>query len=239
MEDWYHALLQASLQPDSSMSTKLSDGASSDIIPDVFSKVDGPIGSTFSQHDMASLLVSLDSLPDPLPLRWLNALVGRIFFSVYRTAWLENYIISKMMKKINRVKTPGFLGDIKVVEVDVGRRAPGFSRPMLKALTSEGEASMEIAVHYVGEVRITISTTLNSLPRISLQALHNSHRLGCRAQIARRQPVASRKASTEQPSLVRLYNHAQDGDRHRAGRQRKEGPVGHGHSSHRGQLKSF
>lgn len=160
MEDWYHALLQASLQPDSSMSAKLPDDASSDVIPDVFSKVDGPIGSTFSQHDMASLLVSLDSLPDPLPLRWLNALVGRIFFSVYRTAWLENYIISKMMKKINRVKTPGFLGDIKVVEVDVGRRAPGFSRPMLKALTSEGEASMEIAVHYVGEVRITISTTL-------------------------------------------------------------------------------
>ncbi len=110
--------------------------------------------------DMASLLDSLDSLPDPLPLRWLNALVGRIFFSVYRTAWLENYIVSKMMKKINRVKTPGFLGDIKVEEVDVGRRAPGFSRPMLKALTNEGEASMEIAIHYVGEIRITISTTL-------------------------------------------------------------------------------
>lgn len=160
MEDWYHALLQASLLPDSSLSTKLADEGPVDLLPRLFGKLGDPIGPTFSQEDMASLLVSLDSLPDPLPLRWLNALVGRIFFSIYRTAWLENYIISKMMKKINRVKTPGFLGDIKVEEVDVGRRAPGFSRPMLKALTSEGEASMEIAVHYVGEVRITISTTL-------------------------------------------------------------------------------
>ncbi|CDS01460.1 hypothetical protein, partial [Sporisorium scitamineum] len=160
MEDWYHALLQASLLPDPGLSTKLSDDGPIDSVSHLFGKLDDPIGPTFSQDDMASLLVSLDSLPDPLPLRWLNALVGRIFFSVYRTAWLEDYITSKMMKKMNRVKTPGFLGDIKVVEVDVGRRAPGFSRPMLKALTSEGEASMEVAVHYVGEIRITIATTL-------------------------------------------------------------------------------
>ncbi|CBQ68182.1 conserved hypothetical protein [Sporisorium reilianum SRZ2] len=160
MEDWYHALLQASLLPDPSLSTKLNDDGPADSVARLFGKLDDPIGPTFSQDDMASLLVSLDSLPDPLPLRWLNALVGRIFFSVYRTAWLEDYITSKMMKKMNRVKTPGFLGDIKVVEVDVGRRAPGFSRPMLKALTSEGEASMEVAVHYVGEIRITIATTL-------------------------------------------------------------------------------
>lgn len=160
MEDWYHALLQASLIPDSSLSTKLPEQGPLDLLSSLFGKLDNPIGPTFSQGDMASLLVSLDSLPDPLPLRWLNALVGRIFFSIYRTAWLEDYIVSKMMKKLNRVKTPGFLGDIKVEEVDVGRRAPGFSRPMLKALTNEGEASMEIAVHYVGEIRITISTTL-------------------------------------------------------------------------------
>ncbi|PWY97301.1 hypothetical protein BCV70DRAFT_208684 [Testicularia cyperi] len=159
MEDWYHALLAASLMPETGAGAK-NEEASVSQLPSTFLTSDDPIGPMFSKEDMASLLVSLDSLPDPLPLRWLNALIGRIFFSVYRTAWLEDYITSKMMKKIHRVKTPGFLGDIKVEEVDVGRRAPGFSRPMLKALTSEGEASMEVAVHYVGEIRITISTTL-------------------------------------------------------------------------------
>ena len=156
MEDWYHSLIQASLMPETT-STKHPSASS---LPSGFTDNGDPVGPMFSKEDMSSLLTSLDSYPDPIPLRWLNALVGRIFFSVYRTAWLEDYITRKMMKKISRVRTPGFLGDIRVQEVDIGRRAPGFSRPMLKTLTSEGEASMEVASHYSGEIRITISTTL-------------------------------------------------------------------------------
>lgn len=132
MEDWYHALLHASLMPTS--------GAPESAEPD-------PMGTLFSRSDMSSLLSSLDELPDPIPLRWLNAMVGRVFFSVYRTAWLEDYITSKLMKKISRVRTPGFLGDVRVQEVDVGRAPPAFSRPMLKSLTGDGEASMEVSVN--------------------------------------------------------------------------------------------
>ncbi|EPQ29200.1 uncharacterized protein PFL1_03487 [Pseudozyma flocculosa PF-1] len=161
MEDWYHALLQASFMPESGPKAGAATGVDGGGAPTLSLRPgQDPLDPVFSKEDMASLLVSLDSLPDPIPLRWLNAMVGRIFYSVYRTAWLEDYITRKMMKKISRVKTPGFLGDIKVQEVDVGRRAPGFSRPMLKSLTSDGEASMEVACHYVGEVRITIATSV-------------------------------------------------------------------------------
>ena len=58
-EDWYHALYYASLQP--------TNGDE---------RVD-PIAPIFDLSDMQSLLTSLDSLPDPIPLRWLNAMVGR------------------------------------------------------------------------------------------------------------------------------------------------------------------
>jgi hypothetical protein len=143
IEDWYHALLHASMLPESG-STDAPD----------------PTASVFSPIDMVSLLTSLDTLPDPIPLRWLNALVGRIFFSIYRTSWLEDYVTRKIMKKISRVKTPGFLSDIRVQEVDLGRSPPAFSRPMLKSLTGTGEASMEVAVHYTGSIRLTISTVL-------------------------------------------------------------------------------
>ncbi|PWN49249.1 hypothetical protein IE53DRAFT_155620 [Violaceomyces palustris] len=158
MEDWYHALLQASLMPKTGSSSKSLDAEFPEMAP--FSGSADPIGPLFSKSDMSSLLSSLDSLPDPIPLRWLNAIVGRVFFSVYRTAWIEDYITRKMMKKISRVRTPGFLSDVRVREVDIGRRAPGFSRPMLKSLTSDGEASMEVACHYTGEIRLTISTNL-------------------------------------------------------------------------------
>lgn len=143
LEDWYHALLHASMLPENNL-TQAAD----------------PIGPVFSPMDMLSLLTSLDTLPDPIPLRWLNALIGRIFFSIYRTAWLEDYVTRKIMKKISRVKTPGFLSDIRVKEVDLGRSPPAFSRPMLKSLTGDGEASMEVAIHYTGCLRLTISTVL-------------------------------------------------------------------------------
>ncbi|CAO1631925.1 unnamed protein product [Jaminaea pallidilutea] len=142
-EDWYHALIHASLSP------KNKEDPHRD-----------PIGPVFDVSDMQSLLTSLDSLPDPIPLRWLNAMVGRIFYSIYRTAWLEQYITRKLMKKISRVRTPGFLSDIRVKEVHVGNTPPAFSRPMLKSLTGDGEASMEVAVHYAGALRLTVSTVL-------------------------------------------------------------------------------
>ncbi|CAO1633567.1 unnamed protein product [Parajaminaea phylloscopi] len=143
MEDWYHALVHASLLP------KDPSHAAKD-----------PIGPVFDPDDMQSLLTSLDSLPDPIPLRWLNAMVGRIFYSVYRTAWLEEYVTRKLTKKISRVRTPSFLSDIRVKEVDLGSTPPAFSRPMLKSLTGAGEASMEVGVHYSGALRLTISTVL-------------------------------------------------------------------------------
>lgn len=144
LEDWYHAFISASLLP---------EGLHADHELDL-------IGSVFSNEDMTNLLANLDNVPDPIPLRWLNAMVGRIFFSIYKTAWLEDYITHKFRKKISRVRTPGFLSDIRVREIDLGHTAPAFSRPMLKSLTGDGEASMEVSVHYRGSLRLTISTVL-------------------------------------------------------------------------------
>ncbi|CAO1633682.1 unnamed protein product [Sympodiomycopsis kandeliae] len=143
LEDWYHALVQASLAPTEK----------DQLPPDL-------TGAVFDTEDMQSLVGSLDSLPDPIPLRWLNGMVGRIFFSVYRTAWIEDYVTRKLMKKISRVRTPGFLSDIRVQEVHLGSTPPAFSRPMLKSLTPQGEASMEVSIHYRGNMRLTISTVL-------------------------------------------------------------------------------
>ncbi|WVW84592.1 hypothetical protein I302_106626 [Kwoniella bestiolae CBS 10118] len=143
MEDWYLALLEASSQ---AAQAKISD--------------------VFESRDMQALVDTIDTEPDPIPMRWFNGMLGRIFFSLYRTEALDQFIITKMMKKLTRVNRPSFLGPIVVREVNVGTSPPFFSKPMLKDLTAEGTAAFEANVQYRShpsrpnsQVRITIATT--------------------------------------------------------------------------------
>lgn len=63
-EDWYQSLLSAHKLPDPAQIAK--------------------DGSLFDPNDMGNLVDAIDDQPDPIPTRWLNAMVGRLFFSVYR-----------------------------------------------------------------------------------------------------------------------------------------------------------
>jgi hypothetical protein len=99
---------------------------------------------------MQKLIDTLNEDSDSIPVRWLNAMLGRVFLGICGTAALEavcgrspkkwvfasttdvqpvspcvsQFIIAKVMRKVKKVKTPSFLGDIVVKEIDVGKTPP-------------------------------------------------------------------------------------------------------------------
>ncbi|PKS12059.1 hypothetical protein jhhlp_001355 [Lomentospora prolificans] len=118
-----------------------------------------PIPLQYDVPDIISLVQRLHSTEDHLHTRWLNAFVGRIFLSLYKTYELENFIREKLTKKISRVKRPSFLSRIVIRDIHTGTSAPLISNPKLKELNINGECVVEADIKYTGNFRIEVTTT--------------------------------------------------------------------------------
>ena len=84
LEDWYLALVQASALPPS-------------------------MEDVFSYEDMQDLVKTIDAEQDPIPTRWLNAILGRVFFGLYRTAFVEE--VSRFVDPLYRADSSSSLGE--------------------------------------------------------------------------------------------------------------------------------
>ncbi|ROT41695.1 hypothetical protein SODALDRAFT_292627 [Sodiomyces alkalinus F11] len=113
----------------------------------------------FEVKNIISLVQRLHSSEDQVPTRWLNAMIGRVFLALYRTADLEHFIREKLTKKISRVKRPSFLTNIVIRKIDTGDSAPILLNPRHKELSVEGECAMEGDVKYTGNFRLEVAAT--------------------------------------------------------------------------------
>lgn len=118
----------------------------------------GPAVQRFELRHIIGLVQKLHSSEEQLQTRWINALIGRIFLAMYRTQDAEDYVRSKITKKIARAKKPAFLSGIVLEKIDMGEGGPYITNPKLKDLTVYGECCAEMDVKYTGNFRIEIST---------------------------------------------------------------------------------
>lgn len=116
-----------------------------------------PAPLAFEVKHIIGLVQKLHSSEDHLQSRWLNAMIGRIFLGLYKTADMEALIREKLNKKITRVKRPAFLSHIEIRKIDTGSSAPFFTNLRHKDLTVEGECNMEADVRYTGNFRIEVA----------------------------------------------------------------------------------
>ncbi|KAI8055810.1 putative integral membrane protein conserved region-domain-containing protein [Syncephalis plumigaleata] len=134
-EDWYFALLKSSRH-----------GSLMDMLNFDTAAMRRVIGQVYSDADADH------SVP------WLNALLGRLFLSVYKTPELRQHFINKIIKKTKRLRKPDFIDDIKVRDLDVGNQAPHIWDPRLLELSPDGTLRISVRIRYEGGFRVEIET---------------------------------------------------------------------------------
>ena len=113
----------------------------------------------FESKDIIGLVQRLHSSEEQLQTRWVNALIGRLFLALYKTAVIEEYIRRKITKKIARVKKPAFLSGIILQDINMGESAPQVTNPRLKDLTIDGDCCVEADFTYNGNFRLEVAAT--------------------------------------------------------------------------------
>lgn len=147
-EDWYFALIRATKSQNSEIHKSLD--------PNVHAKT-----LHFTTSHMINLIQTLYSSEGQLQTKWLNALIGRYFLALQNTSILRNYLHTKISKKLNKIKKPGFLDKFVIKSIYPGDSAPFFTFPSLKEISPDGTIIVSTYVTYTGSLSIEIATKVN------------------------------------------------------------------------------
>ena len=134
-EDFYHAMLQNQGRDGGSVPTPLA----------------------FNREDIVKLIRQLHASEDNLQTRWLNALIGRVFLSMYKTSVVEQLVRKKISKKLSRVAKPAMITAIQLRGMHLGDAAPLITGPKLRELTRDGDLTLEADVKYKGGIHVDIA----------------------------------------------------------------------------------
>ena len=137
-EDFWHALLH-------NQESKLEGS------------VDLPKSQLFDTEDMIKLIRQIHLSEENSQTRCLNALIGRVFLSLYKTSHIENFVRMKITKKMARAAKPVFVKSLGLEKIEMGSSAPSFSNLKLKEMTVDGTLTIEADMRYTGNFKLVIA----------------------------------------------------------------------------------
>lgn len=151
-EDWYFALIRSS----KTNKNNNPSGPLSHLNPNIYAET-----LHFNTSEMIDLIQSLYSSEGNLQTKWFNAILGRIFLGLKDTDILHNYLVEKIITKLNKIKTPGFLEKFSLKGLDPGHSIPFFTYPNLKEINPNGTVVVSTYVHYHGSISCNLATKVN------------------------------------------------------------------------------
>lgn len=131
-----------------------------------------PQAHTGVRTSSTSTLRSLDSLDEssyefvPRPLKppketdWINSLAARLCWDVWHEERWKNWVMSRIQRKLIRVKTPSFMEQLRLTDVKLGKDMPVINRLFDGPKLDMQGIWVYLDVTYVGLFVMTIETKL-------------------------------------------------------------------------------
>ncbi len=125
--------------------------------------------SIIHQVESKSPVVNVATEVKPLPAissgdpstQWFNVLLGRTFYSISTTAWLNDLIEMKLKKKLESMKRPAMLGPMTLRSFDIGNNSPMIYNANVLRISTEGDVEVSLDLSYQGGFALEIETEAN------------------------------------------------------------------------------
>lgn len=117
---------------------------------------------------MARLILSpaREAVPSPTgaegreSVAWLNALLGRAFWSLSRDGEWSSRVAAKIQKKLSMIQVPSFIEEIRLSGIELGQQLPQVLSVGPPVLDDRG-LWVDVDVSYYGAFQTTLETKLN------------------------------------------------------------------------------
>ena len=114
----------------------------------------------YIQYPIPSRQKSRHQLSESAPNQWLNSMAARLCWDVWHEAKWKEWVMVKIQKKLIRTKTPSFMEQLRLTDIDIGNDMPMINRLIGGPRLDLQGIWVYLDVTYQGKFVMTIETKM-------------------------------------------------------------------------------